>query len=372
LAGCGSSAHVLAQPNSAARAAGGKQLQLVPSIVFPSATEVVLGDGPSVFVSADGGGDWAKTLSSPSGIGELTFADSAHGWAVSSSALFATSDGGRNWTAMRPPAAGALAAAQLVTPTVGYVSSCEGDSAKVFRTTDGGRHWHPFRVPPALACSRPLATPGGGDLCFSTPRRGWALVGHPPLQAVYRTLDGGGHWQRSLRVTGAYDGGALACAGTAVWDFEQSNETAFKVPFTVFVSTASGRWRTAIGGAGSRHRPKGVGVRGAASSIWPLAQNLELVGPRTAIIVTGCDGCSTPADPDGFLTLERTANAGAHWTVEGGKQRLPLVVPNPAASAFIDHDHGFVLAPASPRGRLRLIGTSDGGQTWRPVRTFGK
>jgi len=77
----------------------------------------------------------------------VDFADSTHGWAVSSSGtlvgfIIATTDGGRTW--VEQYGAGPLLSVDFTDALHGTVEGWDGDSPQhpiTLTTSDGGQHW---------------------------------------------------------------------------------------------------------------------------------------------------------------------------------------------------------------------------------------
>ena len=126
------------------------------------------------FCPACGYGDWSYTRTADGGrtfthtplagltgasLGDLTFADPAHGWIAGSAAggfLLATTDGGRTWHRAYPFSTPwpALDVA-LVSPSVGFGLGVIGDGRAILRTDDGGRTWQAIGRLQADQDSRP-------------------------------------------------------------------------------------------------------------------------------------------------------------------------------------------------------------------------
>jgi len=120
----------------------------------------------------------------------LTFADARHGWLWTSDVpaegaeagtLFATSDGGAQWTPVARagvdplggiPASGTKPGLLFTTVRDGWMTATRGTSAAwIYTTQDGGRTWRPEPLPPRLANApivsvNPLPT-GSGSPAFS-------------------------------------------------------------------------------------------------------------------------------------------------------------------------------------------------------------
>jgi photosystem II stability/assembly factor-like uncharacterized protein len=144
------------------------------------------------------------------------------------------------------------------------------------------------------------------------------------------------------------------------------------VPSSGFVTTDNGRhWRAAIGGGSFTPRARGVPPAHNNAEA-DVADGLDVVDSRAAVLLTSCSPCGDSQHPDGFLGLERTADEGRHWITYGAHRGLPLVGPNgPAAVSFLTPTRGYLLAgSAAGPPTLRLLRTADGGHTWKLLATF--
>jgi hypothetical protein len=103
--------------------------------------------------------------------------------------VYATSDSGRTWVTRRLPTLpkrlqadlGSYAAVQFSAPDSRHLFTLIG--THLFASADGGKNWSSFAVPK-------LAT--AGPLDFVSARYGWTMTG----QHLYATTDGGRNWKR--------------------------------------------------------------------------------------------------------------------------------------------------------------------------------
>ena len=98
---------------------------------------------PLILRTADGGVTWQR-INAPgpwpaggSGLTDVCFADSLHGWATGSSGtILRTVNGGLSWSRQRSGIAGNLAGVSFVSPTQGWVT---GDAGAILSTTTSGQ-----------------------------------------------------------------------------------------------------------------------------------------------------------------------------------------------------------------------------------------
>jgi photosystem II stability/assembly factor-like uncharacterized protein len=119
------------------------------------------------------------------------------------------------------------------TRKVGFGAAIDlrNDAWSLVRTRDGGRTWGPIASPCGKTAQYEVPS-------FTTPRVGWVLCAGQPgagsqLKAVYRTGDGGGHWQIVMSMGWSPSGGVtpkaipeqgyahgIAFAGSRGWVYQ--------------------------------------------------------------------------------------------------------------------------------------------------------
>lgn len=120
------------------------------------------------------------------------------------STVYRTDDAGNHWTPILhfsatggPPVWVRLFSRHvgLVAATVGPLTAASNEhfTSALFRTQDGGRHWQRLPLPVNYATE-------SGTISFPDPRHGWLWygggAGGSMAVDVYRTTDGGRHWNR--------------------------------------------------------------------------------------------------------------------------------------------------------------------------------
>ncbi len=97
------------------------------------------------YVTHDGGKTWAFATPVRIPLGNefsTSYADIVHGWVTDGAALYATSDGGRRWTTIRPSSYFAdVKQIDFISPRLGW--AVRRTSPFLLKTLDGGHSWAP-------------------------------------------------------------------------------------------------------------------------------------------------------------------------------------------------------------------------------------
>ena len=121
--------------------------------------------------------------------------------------IAATTDGGRRWTVVgREPLTKVGFSTYVydcgldfVTPSVGWCQAeppyVGAEGVDLYRTTDGGRHWQRVSVTGPDG-NKPGSLPWGGDkdIQFTSQSTGWASFTGPKAAPLYETTNGGKTW----------------------------------------------------------------------------------------------------------------------------------------------------------------------------------
>lgn len=273
--------------------------------------------------------------------------------------VFRTTDGGRAWKDVTPPAYSSSAIYPFfLDADRAWITEDSGAASRVvLRTTDGGKSWR-RGTPITVAGTHAL---GWMSLFFLDPDHGWLLgqAINPLPHAVefafvYRTVDGGAHWQGVADTRTR----ASACPWATI----------------AFSSTTTGWITTYCGQSGNGKADLLVSHDGGAT--W---------GTQSLPVAFG-DGMnlSTPLFFDGshgILAAQGSASEGTLLsTSDGGRTWSQLTLPGPVVLAgdSLDPEHTWVIAgPASLATDtasldslpLPLFKTDDGGVTWKRVST---
>lgn len=99
----------------------------------------------AVHLTEDGGASWTQVLLAPDVRStfprDLTFVDALHGWVVTASDIFITSDGGATWEDADPDDTGGAFPVVLVDAEHAWGVIGGGAGPRLGRSTDGGRTW---------------------------------------------------------------------------------------------------------------------------------------------------------------------------------------------------------------------------------------
>jgi photosystem II stability/assembly factor-like uncharacterized protein len=189
------------------------------------------GPGETLYATTDGGAHWrlvATTRPQSHGpgvlpdLGQVRFEPGGKvGWlggGVCSAPLYRTTDGGREWQRSGIPApAGAAVGLPIGSGQTLLEPVTLGNGTLVlYRTTDGGTRWSRVSALPGAVTGAAGCGASTVSVSFPSAQDGWAAAAHGAHGAhgartvVYRTTDGGRHWE----LTGAALPGSQA--GTEV------------------------------------------------------------------------------------------------------------------------------------------------------------
>jgi photosystem II stability/assembly factor-like uncharacterized protein len=335
----------------------------------------ILGDNPlTVSRTTDGGVHWIdvtpmRTQASADGIvyGFSARDDRNAVLAISTGAntvtLLRTTDGGATWTTA---ITGAYESEyfSFVSARHGWVEASRGaamgsEPVDILRTRDGGAHWDVM----SRSQSNDAQDPGTkGALSTGCDKTGIGFVDDStgfatgicaaPGYYFYVTHDAGRTWKaqdlpRPPGITQAdVDAGAWVAelvppvfdgangAGTTVRNLATSSSTATHHAFVYFTRDRGAHWSIA-----DPPLPNATWARAVDANNW-------WAGNAT--------------------TLVHTSDAGAHWD-SMPNTGLDLQIDGTGDLQFATPTNGWALTNNSSTGDVRLLGTDDGGRTWRPV-----
>ncbi len=279
----------------------------------------VVGADGAIFLTTDGEHWQQRPSGTRATLLDVDFADSQNGWAVGfDGTILRTADGGLTWTAQTSGLEGSersLLAVACLSPSTAWVVG----HGVALLTTDGGAHWLQSR---SVVGAGP--TPAGShDVDFAGARRGWAAHG----LEILATSDGGMHWTTRHKETPTGDATLFnlvaSGGGDHVWAAGMVGPAGGEAGVVLGSRDGGRTWRrvletvTPVGDLWSSH----------AGRVWALCGD----------------------------ALYRSLDGGAHWRRvrhAGG-----------SALAFADARHGW--RACERPGKCIILGTDDGGLTWR-------
>lgn len=248
----------------------------------------------------------------------VSFTNPDHGWGLTPTALFETSDGGRTWASRveDTDAKRTFWSLEFVDGLTGYIVGAQRNgtdsSLLILRTSDAGKSWHD-----TLIKVESTVTKAGlllHAISFCNPQVGWAVGSN----VIVRTTNGGQTWetQRSNNQEVLY---SVACLSPdRAWAVGQNG---------LILSTTNGGkiWgRQASGTTDNLAR-----VRAFGKDIW---------------IVGGMAGRGV---------LLRNRDAGANW------QSQTLDASEALFDIYVSGTRGWIVGANGT-----IFQTTDGGQTW--------
>jgi photosystem II stability/assembly factor-like uncharacterized protein len=296
--------------------------------------------------TTNGGVTWYNILPQVTSVTGGFFPNSSTAWAYSSGVLYRTTNGGLNWSSFNVPFrnSGSL---QFIDSNTGYMLEITGaamnkQSVILYKTTDGGATWTAKYNNDPTNSGTGTTLPLGGHktgMTFINATTGW-VSGDSPLSGsiyLYKTTDSGVTWtQQSMTIPSGYTN---AYVNTSVPKFFSSTSGVLPVWMGL---DASGPdlflYRTTNGG-----------------STWTISSSF--VRPSfTADVITATNAITWGRNSK-FRT---TSNTGASWAD---------VIPNINFGDninnldFVSTTTGW-LTQYSDSGATALYRTSDGGRTW--------
>jgi photosystem II stability/assembly factor-like uncharacterized protein len=313
--------------------------------------------------------------------------------------VWETRDAGRTWVPIfdRAPVGsiGALAIAPSDSRVI-YVGTGEADMRSdiaqgtgLFRSPDGGRSWEPIGLEDSQQIGRILVDPSNPDVVLV------AALGHPyganETRGVFRTIDAGRHWQRTLYKdanTGAIDLAAMPghpdVVFASLWQTRRPPWTVYPPSSGpgggLYKSRDGGQTWTLLANRGLPAHPGRIGI--AVSPSQPL---------RVFALVDSADGGLFRSDDGGEswrlfsddrrirqrgwyfggVTVDpRNAdvvyicNTAMYRSDDGGRNFAPV-----KGAPGGDDYHQLWIDPAEPQRRILGVDqgalvTLDGGATW--------
>jgi photosystem II stability/assembly factor-like uncharacterized protein len=313
------------------------------SLEFSSSARGWAVGGDRVLRTVDAGNQWSLSYRrTGADFFQVDAFNDKDAWALGTSGIAHTTDGGVAWTWLRTGCPLPLISSiDFFSPRGGIAVA----GTTLLRTADAGRSWHRLNAPRDLQSA-----------CLSDGTHGWAGA----HGQIYRTTNGGRSWRlnaagpkwgRTREITTAY----VECAGPGTgWAELDVGEAAMNQSQHVgYHLTASGS--RAI--FAENYFPTGAGLRGLPNSPGPEPSTFSAISPSEAAYVDFCGPCGSGSALVGIVT------GGSHLEKSHRVQHLVSA----QGAAFLSATDGWVVGSTSQIARhphWRIEHTTDGGRTW--------
>lgn len=301
---------------------------------------------------------------------DVFFLDPDRGWAVGDhGTIWATRDGGVHWNLQASDLGARLDSVYFTDESTGWVVGgrlqpyTHRSQAVVLRTRDGGQRWTPVTK---------LTLPALQRVVFADDHRGWALGDDSHLYptGLFQTTDGGRSWTplvserfpdvRAGHLSG--DGESLLLAGGGELararggKLERLGKSTLKWPVTALTLDAQRR------GFAVGQRGRVAATRDAGETWQDPVSMLPALGREFDFLCVAQAGehCWVAGSPGTHVF--HTADLGRSWETFETGQSLPL-----CGLHFWDDQRGWAVGALGT-----ILGTRDGGRTWRPLRKGGE
>lgn len=268
--------------------------------------------------------------------------------------LVRSTDGGASWTTVLDEMVRAL----VTDPTTPDRLFAGTQPAALWRSDDGGLTWAELSGPGAPVERATWYLPGETPLetlplarvaaCLTDPRAPGRIYAGIEVGGVWRSDDGGAHWQQ--RSAGLP---SLAIHALALHPLE---------PETLFAATETGVYRSVDGGAGWESRPFDAGA-GYTRALLALPPGGAGDGPRLLAGPAEVDLWGWDEEPDGARSgLFRSDDDGAQWHHLGARYGLPDSFDGLISALAVDPDDPYLLWLGTWDGRIYV--SRDRGDHW--------
>jgi photosystem II stability/assembly factor-like uncharacterized protein len=283
---------------------------------------------------------------------------------AASGGIFKSIDGGYAWTPIfdnQPVTAiGSLAVAPS-NPDIVWAGTGEAWAIRdsdvmgngIYKSIDAGKTWTHMGLDETGRIGRVIVHPTNPDIVFACALG--RMTGPQQERGVYRTTDGGAHWERVLFVDQN-----TGCSGISM---------DAKNPRVIFAGTWQVEMHTygeISGGPGS-----GVYVSRDGGSTWSQVKSPGL--PKSP--VGKIDVAVAPSNSDRVYALIQTADQGSMWRSDDGGTNWKVVNWDRALIGRAGYYIHLAVSPANDK-EVMVSNSSfhvslDAGETFRPQQSFG-
>jgi photosystem II stability/assembly factor-like uncharacterized protein len=279
---------------------------------------------------------------------------------AASGGVWKTSDGGNNWAPIfdsQPVAAiGALAVAAS-DPSIVWAGTGEAWAIRdsdvmgdgVYKSVDAGKTWTHMGLDDTGRIGRVVVNPKNPDNVFVCALG--RLTGPQQERGVYRTNDGGQHWDRVL-----FADEKTGCSGLSM--DPHNSRTLFAGMWQVEMHT----YAMFSGGPGS-----GVYVSHDGGTKWTKIEGHGMPKPPVGKI----DVAVAPSDPNRVYALIQTPDQGSLWRSDDGGEGWRVVNWDRALIGRAGYYIRLAVSPANEDEVLvsdsSFLHSVDGGETFHPV-----
>lgn len=324
----------------------------------------------AIWETADAGKSWVRMGAPAASVNRFTFPDEKRGFALGTSfgcqsrktectlSIYATEDGGANWTsrfsAAMPGGPGSgLPILEFLSGNDGYALYVGTAERFLVVTADGGKTWNSAATLPEGF------QPDGAS--FIDKDRGWVIgqactskgqITEDCKYAVFQTTDGGSHWSRQFSLPG----GRRHQPGTIRF-VDENRGWLFPTADTAYCSLggcAGPLYRTEDGGK-TWIDLKWKETRHPEQGLIGFPRTVFFVGPKVGWMLVGSGAGS------GVGGIGITTDGGATWDryVPAGVRSFLLLAPTSDQVAW-------AVGGGAPEGD-HLMKTTDGAKSWTTV-----
>jgi len=303
--------------------------------------------------------------------------------------VYRTDDAGSHWVPVLhfTAAVGPLVWVRLFSRQVGLVAATVGPlkvtanyhfTAALFRTHDGGRHWQRFPLPVNYATET-------GSISFPDPQHGWLWYGGAAMGSMsvymYRTVDGGHHWSRvactdwsspSSRSVCPYRSGIGLCGDKEYLTFRDAHNGWLTVYENSGVPGIYRSWDV-----GTSWQQQAAGL--PSGVVLPTTSGKRTVYPWGTLLPPRFFGLTGLLPEEvGFYRQKPRASWNRLYvfrSTDGGRTwpsvlRTPVTTPVvPVLWQAVDSRHWVFISTAPTASEEAIWSTESGGTTWtrRPL-----